>query len=144
MSQPTTPTALSQPDVQHRFRTARMLLIALTALSVATLIAAFLLRGDAREVNWVVWLRGAAVAAASLWFPTLLGQAQRGHRGAYRRLRVLSLIIPIGIVLIIIAPDTGYPLWMKWEQGLVGVLVLGVALLLSQRRIRDVFRTLRP
>lgn len=141
MSQTTvSPTALSRPEVQSSFHTARRLLTGLLALSVATLIAAFLLRGNATEVNWVVWLRGGAVAAASLWFLALLGQAQRGNRSAYRRLTVLSIIIPVGIVLIIVAPDNGYPLWMKWEQGLVGLLVLGVAVVLSQRRVSEVFR----
>ncbi|MDX3101823.1 hypothetical protein [Nonomuraea angiospora] len=112
----------------------RALFVAVLVISVATLGVAALIGG-----NWVVWLRGAAVAVAAVWLVTLAGQAARGKRSAYVRIRFVTIAAPIGIVLILVAPDSGYPGWMKAEQALVGVLVAAVALLVNRRAVRQAF-----
>jgi peptidoglycan/LPS O-acetylase OafA/YrhL len=112
----------------------RALFVAVLVVSVATLGVAAVIGG-----NWVVWLRGAAVAAASVWLVALAGQAALGKRSAYLRIRFISLAAPIGIVLILLAPDSGYPDWMKAEQGVVGVLVAAVAVIVNRRAVREAF-----
>ncbi|WP_431918713.1 hypothetical protein [Nonomuraea jabiensis] len=112
----------------------RALFVAVLVLSVATLGVAALIGG-----NWVVWLRGAAVAVAAAWLVALAGQAARGKRSAYVRIRFVTIAAPIGIVLILVAPDSGYPGWMKAEQAVVGVLVAAVALLVNRRAVRQAF-----
>ncbi|MFI7229235.1 hypothetical protein ACIBO5_38970 [Nonomuraea angiospora] len=112
----------------------RALFVAVLVISVATLGVAALIGG-----NWVVWLRGAAVAVAAVWLVALAGQAARGKRSAYVRIRFVTIAAPIGIVLILVAPDSGYPGWMKAEQALVGVLVAAVALLVNRRAVRQAF-----
>ncbi|NJP23128.1 hypothetical protein OHB01_36500 [Microbispora hainanensis] len=112
----------------------RTLFVAVLVISIATLGVAAVIGGD-----WVVWLRGAAVAAASVWLVALTGQAARGKRTAYVRIRYVSIAAPIGIVLILLAPDSGYPVWMKAEQGVVGVLVAAVALIVNRRTVREAY-----
>lgn len=112
----------------------RTLFVAVLVISVATLGVAAVVGG-----NWVVWLRGAAVAAASVWLVALAGQAARGRRSAYVRIRFVTLAAPVGIALIILAPDSGYPGWMKVEQGVIGVLVAAVAVAVNRRAVREAF-----
>ncbi len=109
-------------------------------VSLATLVIAAVLHNRHDLVNWVVWLRGGAVAAASLWLISLAGQALKGKRSAYVRIRTLSILGTVGIVLICVAPDSGYPLWMKFDQGVIGLLLAGVAILATRQAIRAAFR----
>ncbi|GAA4183256.1 hypothetical protein GCM10022252_10410 [Streptosporangium oxazolinicum] len=120
-------------------RRIRSLFIGMAAVSLVTLIIATALRNRPDLVNWVVWVRGGAVAAASLWLVSLAGQALGGKRPAYVRIRTLSILGTIGIVLICVAPDSGYPLWMKVDQGLIGLLLAGVAVLANRRAVRAAF-----
>lgn len=112
----------------------RVLFVAVLVISVATLGVAAVVGG-----TWVVWLRAAAVAAAAAWLVALAGQAARGRRSAYVRIRYVSIAAPVGIVLILLAPDSGYPGWMKAEQAVVGVLVAAVALVVNRRAVRTAF-----
>ncbi|MER7209078.1 hypothetical protein ABZ470_15390 [Streptosporangium sp. NPDC020072] len=112
----------------------RALFVAVLVISVAALGTAAVVGG-----NWVVWLRGAAVAVASAWLVVLAGQAAHGRRSAYVRIRFVTAAAPVGIVLIILAPDSGYPGWMKVEQGVIGVLVAVVAFTINRRAVREAF-----
>lgn len=109
--------------------------VSLIALAVAAVLAMV----DPVEVNWVVWLRGSVVAAASLVFVVVTRAAARGSRRAFTRMRWISILAPIGIGLIIVSPDSGYPLWMKVEQGLIGILIVAIAVLLNRRSTRAAF-----
>jgi len=64
--------------------------------------------------------------------------AARGSRGAYRRLRVITAVMPVAIVVIIALPGT-FPLWMKVEQAVCGVLLLGVVAVVNGRVMRASF-----
>ncbi|GGP91352.1 hypothetical protein [Streptosporangium pseudovulgare] len=121
-------------DKKSAWTPVRVIFVAVLVLSIATLGVAAVVGG-----NWVVWLRGTAVAAASVWLVALTGQAARGRRSAYVRIRFVSIAAPIGIVLILLAPDSGYPVWMKAEQGVVGVLVAAVALIVNRRSMREAY-----
>ncbi|MEV0151460.1 MULTISPECIES: hypothetical protein [unclassified Nonomuraea] len=112
----------------------RALFLTVLLISLATLAAAPFL-----GANWVVWLRGGAVAAAAAWLLALSAQAAVGKRSAYLRIRLISTIAPIGIALIVAVPDNGYPLWMKAEQGLVGVLLAAVAIIVNRPRVRQAY-----
>ncbi|MFC4116819.1 hypothetical protein [Nonomuraea zeae] len=117
----------------------RKLFMAVAVLAVATLVAAALLRDRPDLVNWVVWVRGGAVALASLWLLSLVRQAGRGRRSAYVRIRVISALAPIGALAILVAPDSGYPMWMKADQGVIGLLLAGVAVVANQAAMRRAF-----
>ncbi|WP_219469441.1 hypothetical protein [Nonomuraea rhizosphaerae] len=106
-----------------------MLVISLLALAVAGVVG-----GD-----WVVWVRGVAVAAAAAWLITLTGRAAEGHLPAYVRIRFIATIAPIGILLIVAVPSSGYPAWMRVEQALVGVLLAAVAVIVNRRAVRQAY-----
>jgi len=109
--------------------------VSLIALAAAALLSVL----DPAEVNWVVWLRGSVVAAASFVFVVVTRAAARGSRAAFTRMRWISILAPIGIGLIIIARDSGYPVWMKVEQGLIGILIVVIAVLLNRKATRAAF-----
>jgi hypothetical protein len=110
---------------------------------IALAIAAVLSFVDPVDVNWVVWLRGSVVAVASFLFIAVTIAASRGNVRAYRRMRLVSILAPIGITLIIVAPETGYPIWMKTEQAVVGLLIATIAILLTRTAVRQFFNQRR-
>ena len=111
-------------------------IVSVTALGVAAVLSFV----DPADVNWVVWLRGSVVAVASFLFIAVTTAASRGSVRAYRRMRLVSVLAPVGIALIIVAPDSGYPVWMKAEQALVGLLIATIAILLTRTAVRRYFR----
>lgn len=128
------------PQVTTALGTVRRLWLACAALSVITLAVAGLLSAiDPKEVNWVVWLRGGVVAVACVVLVAVTAAAARGNRTAYVRMRWISILAPVGIVAIVLAPDTGYPVWMKVEQVLLGVLIVLIAVQLNRSAVRRAF-----
>lgn len=135
---------VDRPEVQGALAVVTRLWLLCAAVSLLLLGVAGILTAIAPdEVNWVVWLRGAVVAAASLVFMLVTRAAARGSRRAYSRMRWVAILAPIGIVAIIVAPDTGYPLWMKAEQAVIGVLIAIIAVILNRRSMRLAFAVLR-
>jgi hypothetical protein len=143
MTMPSTLSTATRPDdaeVQRRLTLVKRLWLACGLVSVAGLaVATVLTLIDPVDVTWVVWLRGGVVTVASVILMAVTGAAARGSRGAYVRLRWISILAPIGIVVILLAPDAGYPLWMKVEQAIVGVLILTMAIQLNSRAVRNAF-----
>ncbi len=130
-----------QKATNHKaFSIVRTLLAGYLTISVLTLAAIVLLRNDASVVNPAVWIRGTIVAASSVLTLALAAGAARGSRGAYRRLRIITAVMPVAIVVIIALPGT-FPLWMKIEQAVCGLLLLGVVAIVNGRRVRTLFAT---
>lgn len=109
-------------------------------VSVLALVAAGVLTAIAPDqVNWVVWLRGTVLTVASAVFVVVTRAAARGSRRAFTRMRWFSLVAPFWIIVILIAPDAGYPLWMKAEQAVAGALIVAIAVILNRRSVRRSF-----
>lgn len=130
--------ALDQPRSQSAFHTVRLLVGSYVTLSLATLVAAFLMRHDADKVTSAVWVRGTIVAATSLLMLSFVARAARGQNRAYLRLRIVSAVMLTAIVVIIAIPG-GFPAWMKVEQGVCGLLLLGVVAIVNGRHLRSLF-----
>jgi hypothetical protein len=109
-------------------------------LSVLTLIAIVLLRDNPAIVTPAVWIRGTIVAASALLTTTFATQMARGSRRGYLRLRLVSAIMLVAIVVIIALPDP-FPLWLKIEQGVCGLLLLGVVVFANGKYLRSAFAT---
>lgn len=126
--------------VLARLNTVRRLWLACGAVSVLALgVAAVLTQVDPDDVNWVVWLRGTVVAVACFVFIAVTAAVARGSRRAFTRMRWVAILAPIGIVLIIVSPDSGYPAWMKVEQGVIGALIALIAVQLNRPEVRAAF-----
>ncbi|MFH8381543.1 hypothetical protein ACH4E7_11440 [Kitasatospora sp. NPDC018058] len=136
-----TSTDLHHPDTRQAFRTVRRLVTAYLGLSVLTLAAAFAFRSHTDVVTPAVWIRGTIVVASAAVTLLLAVRAAGGSRGAFRRLRILSAVMIAAIVAIIAVPGA-FPVWMKIEQGLCGLALLGVAVVINGRRLRALFATL--
>jgi hypothetical protein len=107
-------------------RTPKLLTAAFLVLSVATLVVAFALRHHPALVNPAVWVRGTIVAASALLANVFAA------RGLVRRLRILAIIWVVAIAVIVSLPGT-FPLWLKLEQLVCGLLLLGVVFTLPRK-----------
>lgn len=103
-----------------------------------TLVVIVLLRNDSADVNAAVWVRGAIVVASALVTYVCAVRAARGSRSAYRRLRVISGVMIVAIAAIIALPGA-FPVWMKAEQAVCGVLLIAVAALVNGKYLRSLF-----
>ena len=130
-----TPT---HPRTLKAFRGTKRLVGAYVTLSVLTLVAIVLLRGDPAIVNDAVWVRGTIVVASSLLTLAFAIRAARGSRKAFLRLRIVSGVMLVAIVVILALPGT-FPLWLKIEQGVCGLLLLGVVVLVNGTQLRSQF-----
>lgn len=107
-------------------------------LSVLTLGAAVVLRHHASIVTDAVWIRGTIVLASALLMTAFAARTARGSRRAYLRLRIASALMVVAIAVIVSLPGL-FPVWMRIEQGVCGLLLLGVVVIANGRRLRSAF-----
>ncbi|MFD7497704.1 hypothetical protein ACFV8T_36080 [Streptomyces sp. NPDC059832] len=112
----------------------RALFVTVLAISIATLGIAALIGGNA-----AVWIRSIIVTAIAAVLISLAGKASRGSRAAYLRMRLMSTVAPLAIMIIIALPHDGFPIWMKVEQAVVGVLLLAVAVIVGRKDVRQAY-----
>jgi uncharacterized membrane protein len=125
----------THPRIVRAFRTIRRLLQAYLAVSVVTLLAIVAMRDDAAEVNQAAWTRAIIVVVTAVVMLRFAARAAQGSRAAYRRLRIIAVVTPIVIAAIVALPGT-FPLWLKGEQGICGLIMAGVAVVANGRRLR--------
>jgi hypothetical protein len=138
--------AVSSDDALHRprsltaFRALKLLVSGYVAMSVLTLVAACLLRRDPGLVTETVWIRGGIVAITSLLMLAWVVGTSRGRHRAYRRLRIASGVMVAAIAVLVSLPGF-LPVWMRIEQGVCGLLLAGVVVLVNGRHLRSLFAT---
>ncbi|MFF1876338.1 hypothetical protein [Leifsonia sp. NPDC058230] len=112
---------------------ARVLVGVYAALSIATVAAIAVLQAVAPDLAGpAAWIRGTIVAATSILMLVFANQAVRGHRRALLRWRIVAAVMIVAIAVIVSIPGL-IPLWMRLEQVLCGVLLIGVAALVFRR-----------
>ena len=131
-------TAATESRGTTVLRATTILVAAYAALSVVTLAAIILLRNNPDIVNVAVWIRGCFAAASGVTLTIFAISAARGSRPAFRRVRIISAVIVVAIAAIILLPGT-FPLWMKIEQGVCELLLIGVVILVNRRHVRAQF-----
>lgn len=129
-----TTTGVDQPLM---FRRLNVLTSAYLGLSITALAVAALLRNHPAEVNSAVWTRGSIAVLSALLTALFAVRTARGGRRAYLRLRIVSAISVAGFALVLALP--GFPVWMKIEQGICGLLLLGVVATVNGRDLRTAF-----
>jgi hypothetical protein len=138
----TSHAASGQPSSAAAFRKIKLLVGGYLGISVLAVAAIVLMRHHPAEVNSSVWTHGIVVAASAVVAFNVAVRAARGSRGAYRRLRIMSVVLVAAITVIIALPGS-FPLWMKAEQGVAGLLMIGVAVLANGSHVRSLF-AVRP
>jgi hypothetical protein len=129
------------PDHQRSraaFRSVKRLVGGYLALSVLALAAIILMRNDTSEVNDTVWVRGTIVVASALLMTSFAARAAGGSARAYRRLRIVSAAMVVAIAVIISMPGF-LPVWMRIEQGVCGLLLIGVVVVVNGKHLRSLF-----
>ncbi|MFG1907042.1 hypothetical protein [Kribbella sp. NPDC048928] len=134
----TTPVNVGHPRSAAALRSVQLLVIGYVAISVLTLVAIIALRNHTTVVNDAVWTRGTIVVVSSALTFLFARSTARGSRRGYLRLRIVSAVMLVAIVVIIALPGT-FPLWMKSEQAVCGLLLLAVTLLVNGKHLRSVF-----
>ena len=129
---------IRQPATREPFRAIKGLLLGYLGIGIAALLAVILLRSHPAEVNGAAWVRSIIVVGTALILLSAAILAGRGSRGAFLRLRIISIVTTVAIVVVVALPGT-FPVWLKVEQSGCGVLMLGVALLANGRAARARF-----
>jgi hypothetical protein len=130
--------AASRARSQAALRAVTALIGAYLAISVLTLVAIVVLRNDPAVVSTAVWIRGSIVVASAALLFAFARRAADGASRAFLRVRLVSAIMLVAIVVIVALPGT-FPLWMKVEQGVCGALLLAVVVLVNGRGVRAHF-----
>jgi hypothetical protein len=134
-------SGLSHPDTVRAFRTVRQLVLGYLGVGLVTLVFIFAMKNDHSVVNQAVMSRGIGVAVGAALMFLFTTRAAAGSKGAFRRLRFASPLLVVVIVAIVALPGT-YPLWMKIDQAVCGLLLLGVAVVTNGRHLRTLFAEL--
>ncbi|WP_020495374.1 hypothetical protein [Sciscionella marina] len=116
-------TRFDQPGARRAFGTVRFFLAAYAAFSAAVLLTVLVLALAGHPVTAFVWGRSGGVLASAAVTYWLAGRAARGARWAYRRVRILTVVVPIAILAIDLIPGALPP----WFIGLQAVCALAVA-----------------
>jgi hypothetical protein len=123
-------------DARAVWRGTRLLVATYLGVSVLTLVAIVLLRNHPAIVTAAVWIRATIVVASALLTTVTAARAARGSRPAYRRLRLISAVMVVAIAVMIALPGT-FPVWLKIEQGICGLVLIGVVLQVNSPRLRS-------
>lgn len=130
---------LQHPETVTAFRTVQWLIGIYFGIGFGTVIAIILLRNHHDEVNSAVWTRGIIVVVSAMVLAAFRRRAaEEGSRNAFRRLRIIAIITPIAIAVIVALPGT-FPLWMKIDQLVCGIVMIAVAAIANGRHLRAVF-----
>lgn len=116
----------------------KVLVGAYLGVAVLTLAAIFALRDHHGVVNDAVWVRGTIVVASSALMFLFVVRIARGSRAAWRRVRILAAIMVVAIAAIVALPGP-FPAWMKIDQVVCGLILLGVNVLVNGAHMRARF-----
>jgi hypothetical protein len=133
---------LQHPQNQTAFHNTRLLVGSYLGISALTLAAIVALRNDVTLTPTPVWVREIIVFAHAVLMMFLVALTARGSRRGYLLLRLTSSIMVVAIVVILAIPGD-FPLWFKIDQGICGLLLLGVVMIINDKRIRAVFATFK-
>ncbi|MGW4522308.1 hypothetical protein [Amycolatopsis sp. NPDC004378] len=117
------------------FRPVLLLTGGYAALSVLTLVAIVLFRNNHAMVTDAVWVRATIVVASSLLTFAFARSAARGSRKGLLRLRIVAAVMLVAIAVIVVLPGL-FPVWLRVEQAVCGLLLLGVTVLVNSKRLR--------
>ncbi|MEV6912708.1 hypothetical protein [Amycolatopsis sp. NPDC051071] len=129
---------LGHPRSRTAFVRMKVLVSCYIGISVLALLVAYLWRDRPDLVNDIVWVRGEGVLIASVVMLVFVLGTTRGRRGAYLRLRIASAAMVVAIAVLISLPGF-LPVWMRVEQGLCGLVLIGIAVIANGGHLRSLF-----
>ncbi|WP_314148763.1 hypothetical protein [uncultured Leifsonia sp.] len=121
------------------FRPILVLLWCFLTVSAAMIAFLAVLASVGVGVDIAVWIRSSFVLASSVVLLLLGVFAARGSRASWVRLRIITPIVVLAVVVIVAIPGF-LPDWVRVEQAVCGALVLPVAILANLPRAGSAFR----
>lgn len=119
-------------------RRVRALTGAYLAVSLAAVGALVLHRYDHLGGNASAWVHAVVIAATAVGSFSASVRAARGNRGAFIRLRVISVVVVVAVAVIVALPSS-FPLWMKLSEAVGAMLMAAVAGIVNGRTLRSRF-----
>lgn len=129
---------LNHPRSQQTLRGVQVLTVCYVGISMLTLAAIVLLRNNAAIVPASVWIRGIIVVVHAWVTLSFAARTARGSRVGYILLRLSSAVMVVAIAVILAIPGD-FPLWFKIDQGICGLLLLGVVMIVNGTHLRSAF-----
>jgi hypothetical protein len=120
------------------FRPILILLAAFTVVSCAMEAVLITQSTTGLDVDAAIWIRCSLVFASSVTLLLIALSAARGSRNAWIRLRIISAVVVVAVIVIVAIPGF-LPDWVRIEQAVCGALVLPVAILLNLPRFSALF-----
>ena len=117
-------------------RTVVKLLAAFLVISMSTVVAVLAMRHDPALVTTAVWIRTPLVAVSAAVLLLFARRAAAGDRGAFRRLRVIAMVVLAAIIAVVAWPGA-FPVWLRVEQAVCGVFLLSVVVRTNLRSVRS-------
>lgn len=134
----TTSEPVAEPgkaDVWEAFDTIKKCLVIFGVMSgivLATDAAVALAHGP---VSSFMWVRAGIMLLVAPVLYRLAARASHGAQKAFDRLRTVSLILPIAIIVVDLIPGVA-PAWYAGMQGVSALAVLGVAVMMRRGALR--------
>jgi uncharacterized membrane protein (DUF485 family) len=88
-----------------------------------------------KALESATWGRLVGVLVVSALYVWRAAALRRGSRGAYRRLFLICIVGLVGIVYLVAAAQ--YPVWMRVEQILQGLVLIALLIAVSRRPVRE-------
>ncbi len=134
----TTNEALQNPHITQAFRTPKLLVSGYVAISWGAIVALFLMRNHHNLATQEAWVHGFIISGTALLMASFMWRAARGDQNSFLRLRITTAILLAAIIVTSAIPGD-FPMWMKLEQGVCAILLLGVVVLINGKQLRSVF-----
>lgn len=129
----TSATQANQPTLR-KLKAFALMYVCVNAAAFAAIIA---LRHKTGQVNDTVWIRGTILFATSLLLFAFTNHITRGSRKALLRVRIIATILLASVIVLLVVGHQLLPLWMKLEQAVCGLLLLGIVILVNGKPIRS-------
>jgi len=124
--------------IRARFRPLLVLLTGFLLVSVAMEGVLLIQSISGASLDSSIWIRCSLVLGSSVVLLLIARRAGRGSRPAWIRVRIITVIVVVAVVVIVSIPGF-LPDWVRIEQGICGLLVLPVAIVLNLPRTAALF-----
>jgi len=121
----------SNESIVHNISWVIKLQILFFTMSIFLLGLTFMFR---ESINEYVWLRSGGLAILSLVFIRFGLKLRERKHSTYLRVMIISIAGTIGIYAIAISGGDVYPLWMRIEQGIQGLLLIMIIIIIGKNR----------
>lgn len=128
--------ARQDADVARRaaFRPAVILVTAFLAISAAMMAFLAVATSIGIGIDIAIWIRCSLVFGSAIVLLVFTVGTSRGSRASWIRLRIVSPIIVVAVIVIVSIPGF-LPDWVRIEQAVCGLLVLPVAIMANLPRM---------